>query len=127
MDLSFQKKKTVGKSISQLLKYVTNNQIKKLYIFYGTPFNNIPLPWAAYTAKKWVSVWLRGWLLHDSSQPYNLALSKGKIVIKKIYCCFCCTVLTIIRQGAAVDTEEWRESLTQHHILQTGALREAIK
>ena len=38
MDLSFQKKKTVGKSISQLLKYVTNNQIKKSYIFYGTPF-----------------------------------------------------------------------------------------
>ena len=38
MDLSFQKKKLVGKSISQLLKYVTNNQIKKLYIFYGTPF-----------------------------------------------------------------------------------------
>ena len=39
MDLSFQKKKPGWKSISQLLKYVTNNQIKKLYIFFGTPFS----------------------------------------------------------------------------------------
>ena len=34
----FSEEKMVWKSISQLLKYVKSNQIKKLYIFYGTPF-----------------------------------------------------------------------------------------
>ena len=38
MDLSFQKKKTVCKFVSRLLRYSTNNQIYKFYIFYGTPF-----------------------------------------------------------------------------------------
>ena len=83
----FSEEKMVWKSISQLLKYVTNNQIKKLYIFYGTPFikpsliklfNSNFLCQTVQTSEGvvgggafWATI---GWVFYGFPKPYGIFL-----------------------------------------------------
>ena len=87
MDLSFQKKITVGKSISQLLIYVTNNQIKKLYIFYGTPFSSYVISRSKYCfiCESYGIIWSMSNSIDLSPYRAFICFGSTKILVNKIF------------------------------------------